>query len=162
MTKNEYYDCVMEAYKPAEALIKMVPADKLDWRPGPKFMSLGQVICHLSEGMGGEMNCLITGKWPFTPEQMMDMMKLENMPSCGVAEALEKLQNDKTRLRAFLDGISEQDFAEKVVSVPWGWQAKLERMAISFREHFTNHKMQLFTYLKLLDLPVDTSTLYGG
>ncbi len=162
MTKNEFYDCVMEAYKPAEVLIKLVPADKLNWRPGPKFMSLGQVICHLSEGVSAEMNCLITGKWPYNPDQMVEMMKLENLPSCGVEEALGKLENDKTRLRTFLDGISEQDFAEKVVSVPWGWQAKLERMAISFREHFTNHKMQLFTYLKLLDLPVDTSTLYGG
>jgi hypothetical protein len=38
----------------------------------------------------------------------------------------------------------------------------MERMAISFREHFTNHKMQLFTYLKLLGFPVDTGTLYFG
>ena len=38
----------------------------------------------------------------------------------------------------------------------------MERMAVLFREHFTNHKMQLFTYLKLLGLPVNTETLYGG
>jgi hypothetical protein len=49
-----------------------------------------------------------------------------------------------------------------VVSTPWGWSGKLERMLVLFREHFTNHKMQLFTYLKLLGLPVNTETLYGG
>jgi hypothetical protein len=38
----------------------------------------------------------------------------------------------------------------------------MEAMALTFREHFTNHKMQLFTYLKLLGLSVDTGTLYSG
>lgn len=162
MTKNDFYECVMEAYRPAEALIRMVPADKLEWRPGAKFMSLGQLICHLGDGMGAEMRCLFTGQWPYTMEQMGEMMKLENYPSCTVAEAWKKLEKDKTVLREFLGSISEEDFTNKVVSTPWGMGGKMERMAISFREHFTNHKMQLFTYLKLLGLPVDTGTLYFG
>jgi hypothetical protein len=161
MTKNDYFECVMDAYRPAETLIRMVPADQLDWRPGPKFMSLGQLLCHIGEGLGNELRHVLTGQWP-TPEEMAEGMKLENMPSCTAEEALNKLQKDKTTLREVLDSISEEDFAQKVVSVPWGWQAKMERMAISFREHFTNHKMQLFTYLKLLDLPVNTGTLYGA
>jgi hypothetical protein len=88
-------------------------------------------------------------------------MKLENMPSCGVQEALDKLAKDQKILRATLDGISEADFTNQVVSVPWGWKAKMEIMAVSFLGHFDNHKMQLFTYLKLLGLPVNTETLYG-
>jgi len=163
VTKDEYYQCVLDAYRPAEALIRMVPADKLDWRPKPNFMSLGQVICHLGDGLGSELRCLVTGQWPFTSaEQMAEMMKLENIPSCSVAEALHKLEQDKTTLREFLGSISEEEFTHKLVSTPWGMQGKLERMAIAFLEHFTNHKMQLFTYLKLLGFPVDTGTLYFG
>ena len=48
----------------------------------------------------------------------------------------------------------------RTVSPPWA-STKLERMASGFLGHFNNHKMQLFTYLKLLGLPVDTQTLYG-
>ena len=162
MTKNDFYECVMEAYRPAAALIRMVPADKLEWRPGPKFMSLGQVICHLGDGMGSELRCLFTGQWPHTLEQMMELMKLENITSCSVEEALSRLEKDKTVLREFLDSLSEEDFTHKVVSAPWGMGGKMERMAIAFLEHFTNHKMQLFTYLKLLGFPVDTATLYFG
>jgi len=87
---------------------------------------------------------------------------LENFPSCTIPEALDKLEKDKTILGEFLATISEEDFTNKEVSTPWGMHGKMERMAISFREHFTNHKMQLFTYLKLLGLPVDTGTLYFG
>ena len=161
MTKNDYYELVMEAFRPTETLIRMVPADKLDWRPGPAFMSLGQLVNHLSEPIGDGLRCLITDQWPFTQEQMEEGMKLENLPSCNVEQALERLAKDRAMLREVLDGLSEEDFAEKSVSTPWGWKGKLETTAILFREHFTNHKMQLFTYLKLLGFPVNTGTLYG-
>jgi len=160
MTKNEYYEVVMGNYAPVEKLIGMVPADKVNWRPGPTFMSVGQVISHLSDGLGGGLEMMVSGKFP-SMEEMEVGMKLENLPSCGPKEGLDKLEMDKKILRQVLDGMSEEDFTNKVFSVPWGWKAKMERMAIAFLEHFTNHKMQLFTYLKLLDLPVNTQTLYG-
>jgi len=160
MTKNEYYDMVMDAYRPAERLIGMVPAGKIDWAPGPAFMNTGQVLCHLSEGVGGGLEMLVSGKWP-TMKEMEEGMRLEKLPACGVQQALDKLKKDKEILRQVLDGLSEEDFANRVVSVPWGMTAKMERMTLSFLEHFTNHKMQLFTYLKLLGLPVNTETLYG-
>lgn len=161
MTKDDFYELVMHAFKPAMTLIKMVPADKLDWRPGPKFMSLGQLLCHMSSGVGESLQALHTGRWP-SMDEMSEGMKQENLPSCGVEEALEKLEADKQVLRAVLDEVSETDFAARVVSVPWGFQGKFELLALSFLEHFTNHKMQLFTYLKLLDRPINTQTLYLG
>ena len=161
MTKDDYYELLMEAYKPAATLIRMVPADKLEWRPAPGFMSLGQLVCHLTEPLGDGIRCLVTNHWPFTPEEMEDGMKLENIPACNVEEALGRLEKDKTILREVLSDLSDEEFAQKPVSTPWGWKGKLEVMAILFREHFTNHKMQLFLYLKLLGLPVNTATLYG-
>lgn len=161
MTKNEFSAMVLQSVGPAEKLIGMVPADKLDWKPGPTFMSTGQVLAHLSDGIGGGLEMLLSGKWP-SMEEMEKGMKLANMPACGVQEALAKLEKDKAILRSTLDGISEDDFTNRVVSVPWGWQAKLEIMSVSFLGHFNNHKMQLFTYLKLLGLPVNTETLYGA
>lgn len=161
MDKDEFHQFVLDCYRPTESLIRMAPPDKLDWKPGPSFMSLGQVLHHISSGLGSDLQMLVSGKWP-TPEEMESGMKAENMPACGPQEALDRLEKDKTTLREVLVGISEEDFANKVVSVPWGWKSKIERMALDFREHFTNHKMQLFTYLKLMGLPVNTQTLYFG
>ena len=161
MTKDEFYDFALQAYQPALTMMRMAPADKLDWRPGPKFMSLGQLICHMAGGLGADLGATLAGNWP-APEKMAEEMMLENMPSCTVAEALTKLEKDKATLREVLASVSAEDFAQKVVSVPWGAKGKIEQMALYFREHFTNHKQQLFTYLKLLGLPVDTATLYGG
>jgi ribosomal protein L6P/L9E len=100
---------------------------------------------------------LISNTWP-----PMDGAAHPPMPSCSVQEALAKLEKDKATIREVLAGVSEEDFANKIVKVPWGWENKLELMSLDFREHFINHKMQLFTYLKLLGFPVNTETLYFG
>jgi hypothetical protein len=161
MTKDDFYNMVVQAFRPAKTLIGMVPTDKLGWQPGPKFMTLGQLIFHLSLGVGDGVRLLHGGEWP-TDDEMLEGMKQENLPSCCVEEALEKLEVDKKTLSDALAAISEQDFASKTLSVPWGMQGKMEVLALSFLEHFTNHKMQLFLYLKMLGLPVNTQTLYFG
>jgi uncharacterized damage-inducible protein DinB len=157
--KDEFYQYALDAFKPAETMLKMVPADKLDWKPGPTFMSFGQLICHLSEGIGSELRMALTNSWP---KMEGEPSSPPPHPSCSVEEALAKLEKDKTALREILDGVTEEEFNNKVISVPWGWQNKMERMALDFRDHFVHHKMQLFTYLKLLGFPVNTQTLYMG
>lgn len=159
--KDEFCQYALDAFKPVETMIKMVPADKLDWKPGPNFMTLGNLIHHLSSGMGAELRMLTTNSWP-KPEEMEASMKAGAMPSCTVEEALANIEKDKKALSEVLAGVTEDEFAGKVYSTPWGWQNKLERMALDFKEHFTNHKMQLFTYLKLLGYQVNTETLYMG
>jgi hypothetical protein len=161
MTKDEYYQYALDSYRPTESLLKMVPEDKLDWKPGPSFMTMGQLICHLTDGIGTELRMAITNSWP-KPEEMSEAMKQGAMPTCKLQEALAKLEKDKTTLREVLSQVTEDEFANKIISVPWGWKSKMEKMALDFREHFTNHKMQLFTYLKLLGFPVNTETLYVG
>jgi uncharacterized damage-inducible protein DinB len=159
--KEEFFQYVMDAFQPAESLVKMVPSDKLDWKPASDFMSIGQLIRHLCEGgIGDALRKTIRGEWP-KPEEMEESMKHE-LPACGIEEAIAKLDEDRKALRETLDEVSEEDFANRIVSVPWGWEAKIEQVALRFLEHFFHHKMQLFTYLKLLGLPVNTTTLYFG
>ena len=154
MKKDVFCQYCIDSYRPVENMLKMVPADKLDWKPGETFMSIGELIAHLCEGIGGELKMLITNDWPGHPEGPA--------PTCNVVEGLAKLEKDKVVLRELLTGISEEDFANREVSTPWGVSGTIEKMAFYFKEHFTNHKMQLFTYLKLLGFPVNTQTLYVG
>ena len=154
MKKDAFCQYCIDAYLPVENMLKMVPADKLDWKPGDSFMSVGELIDHLCEGIGGELKMLVTNNWPGPPDGPM--------PTCTVVEGLAKLEKDKTVLRELIAGISEEDFANREAATPWGASGTIEKMGLFFREHFTNHKTQLFTYLKLLGFPVNTQTLYGG
>jgi hypothetical protein len=153
--KDDFYLYALDAFRPAESMIKMVPSDKMDWKPAQNFMTMGELLCHLGDGIGTMLACLVNNDWPQPEDQ-------GGMPSCNAEEALARLEKDKSRLRDVLSSMTDEEFAEKIATTPWGANGKLEKMALDFREHFTNHKMQLFTYLKLLGLPVNTQTLYMG
>ena len=161
MKKDDFYQYSIDAFRPAETMLKMIPPDKLDWKPAENFMSMGQLICHLGDGIGAELRMAMENSFP-KPGETGGMPELAKLPTCTVQEALAKLEKDKSTLRTILEGVTEEEFATKIVSVPWGWQSNMERMALNFRDHFVHHKMQLFTYLKLLGFPVNTETLYLG
>lgn len=159
-------DYMEDVHRPSIALLKMVPKDKLDWKPiGYNCMTLGQMICHLADGPGPGMKGFITGDWGLPPSEAGEEMGLppaEKMPSCSVEEALEKLEESHQQAKELLTTLSEEHFRNKIVSAPWGMKGPMWRMLLDMVEHQVNHKCQLFMYLKLLGLPVHTGTLYLG
>jgi hypothetical protein len=61
-----------------------------------------------------------------------------------------------------IQGLSEDDFGHKQVAVPWGPPTPAHMALLAMAMHQSNHKMQLFLYLKILGLDVNTMTLYAG
>ncbi len=155
--------------RPTETLMKMAPQDKLDWKPAEgNFLTLGQVLDHLTTGLEG-VRCFITGDWgvELTPEgelppEMEVLPPAEKFPSCDPETALKKLDESYKIAKEALGRLSEEDFRSKIVKAPWGEEGPMWTMLLSLLEHQINHKYQLFFYLKMLGLPVNTITLYMG
>jgi len=161
--KSDFINQMRLTQAPLKGMIEMIPEDKLDWAPGKGFMSIGQVLKHLS-GNWCLLEMMVTKQWPFKdPKAMEEDMKLENMPGCSKAEALEAIEKDLNDAVAFIENeISKEDFFSKVVSAPWGFEGEIWKAVLIANSHLLNHKMQLHLYLKLLGQPVHTGTLYGG
>jgi len=160
----------MDKLRPStETLMKMAPPDKLDWKPMEgNFLTLGQVLDHLTTGLEG-VRCFITGDWgvELTPEgelppEMEVLPPAEKFPSCDPETALKKLGESYKVAKEALGRLSEDDFRSKRVKAPWGEEGPMWAMLLSLLEHQINHKYQLFFYLKMLGLPVNTITLYMG
>ena len=160
----------MDKLRPStETLMKMAPPDKLDWKPAEgNYLTLGQVLEHLTTGLEG-VRCFITGDWgvELTPEgelppEMDILPPAEKFPSCDPDTALKKLDESYRVAKEALSGLSEEDFRSKMVKAPWGEEGPMWAMLLSLLEHQINHKYQLFFYLKMLGLPVNTITLYMG
>jgi len=161
-TKKDFTDQMKQTHAPLAAMIRMVPDGRIDWAPGKGFMTVGQLIRHISENWC-IVRMLVKAEWPFKSEQeMVEGMKLENIPSCSKAEALALSEKDLAEAVQFIEvEISEKDFFSKMVTAPWGFKGEVWKGVLMACEHFLNHKMQLHLYLKLLGLPVNTGTLYG-
>lgn len=163
MTKQSFIDLMRKTQTPLKNMVDMLPEGKEDWAPAEGFMTLGHVLKHL-----GENWCIIkmmmTNEWPFANmEEAAEVMKLENLPSCAPADAWPAMEKDLEDAVAHLTGeVSDDDFFNLEVSAPWGFKGKVWESVLEAVTHQLNHKMQLHLYMKLLGLPVNTETLYGG
>ena len=162
MNKTEFIEQMKSTQRPLAGMVEMVPDDKLDWAPAKGFMKMGQLLKHLSENWC-IIKMMVEQKWPFSGEQeMVEAMKLENLPSCTKKEALAAMAKDLAEAVDYVEkGISEAEFFEKKVSAPWGFDGEIWKAVLMAKDHQMNHKMQLHLYLKMLGLPVNTGTLYG-
>jgi uncharacterized damage-inducible protein DinB len=160
-------------YATTEKLMEKVDPESLDWKPesGSNWMTVGQLLKHISEGCGSAFNGFITGDWglpegtkleDLPPEEILP--PAEKLPKIeSVEEARKLLSTDKALALQMIDQAGENDLASKEVSAPWeaGSSSILGWHLLQMVKHLDKHKSQLFYYLKLQGKPVNTMDLWG-
>lgn len=163
MKKKELAQLAETTYSQTAGLVKLVPGDKLDWRPSDtgNWWTMGQLLHHLPEATGGFMKGLIKGQWPEDEEDAPSPG--DEYPSISsVAEAIEKLEASRALTKRLLAELPEDDYSTRTVVAPWDRVAfPLPGHLFGAVMHQVTHKTQLFFYLKLLGVNVDTRHLYG-
>ena len=162
MNKRDFIEQMRSTQEPLMKMVAMVPDGQLGWAPAEGFMTVGQLLNHLSQNWCA-IRMMVTNDWPaMSPEDMAGAMKLENLPTCSKGDALEAMRKDLSDAAAYIESeISDEDFFAKVVSAPWGFKGEIWQAVLLVKDHQVNHKMQLHLYLKMLKVPVNTQTLYG-
>lgn len=160
-------------YKTAANLLDKVDPGSLDWKPatGNNWMTVGQLLKHISEGCGAGCKGFVTGDWGLPPDVKMEDLPPEEMlppaeklPTIGsVAEAKKLLMEDKALAIRMVEQAGENDLANKNVAAPWAPDESyaLGRYLLQMVQHLDRHKAQLFYYLKLQGKPVNTRDLWG-
>lgn len=163
---------IESAYGATEKLISKTNDKMLGWKPstGSNWMTTGQLLMHLASACGVSFKGFITGDWGFPKD--VDPSKLpqeemlppaEKMPTAkSIAEARKLLEEDKETAFKFLATCSEEDLAKKPAPAPWDpTPMNLGRRLLQMVEHLKAHKGQLFYYLKLQGVPVNTMDYWG-
>jgi len=138
-------------------VLERVPADRLDWQPHPKSMTLGQLALHVASIPGSiarlaQLDGLDAATRSFLAPQP------EN-----AADLLPALEASLADAKSFLNGLNDE-----AAAAPW-------RLTVGEREVFTlprlgvvrtlmlnhwyHHRGQLLVYLRLLEVPVPA--VYG-
>lgn len=174
MTWKELLRAQIEAaYTSTDGLMSLVDDEHLDWSPptGDNWMTMGQVLHHLSDACGSPCKGFVTGDWglpeEFDPEHASpaDMMPpAEALPAVDrVSTARARLAEDKTVALEMIERSSEEDLSRKKVAPPWDpTEDVLGRYLLLMVAHLETHKAQLFYYLKLQGKPVSTAHLWSG
>ena len=136
-------------------LLERVPADRLDWKPHPKSMSLGQLATHVTE----------LPRWGTRFEAATFQVGSEKAPPLKTAaEFLARFDENVTGSRAAIERKTDDEMKQEfTVLRPNGEvffrhkrKSLLRRILLN---HLIHHRGQLTVYLRQNDVPLPP--IYG-
>ncbi|MFC1485639.1 DinB family protein [Candidatus Latescibacterota bacterium] len=152
---------IESTYRTAYGLFDLVDDDAIDWKPstGENWMTTGQLLMHIATDDWGMPEGVDVSDLP--PEEMLP--PAEKLPSVGsVAQAKKLLEEDHRTAIDMLAKTTEEDLAGKMVGAPWDPRKRtLGHQLLIMVNHLSQHKAQLYYYLKLQGKPVNTGNLWG-
>ena len=148
-------------HRPSVKLISLAPEESLFWRPAEaNMMNLGQLLRHVADCPRALTMAARDAFPPPAEFERANEAALVNTATPG--EAGRTLEANYAEAVKAIEALSEDDFQRKQIAVPWGPPTLMHMALLFMAMHQSNHKMQLFTYLKILGFPVNTMTLYMG
>lgn len=159
MTLQDYLSFFDDVVRPTEQLFRLIPPDKLDWKPTGNSFTLGQQIGHLAGALGVYAHGIVNGEWGF--KSMRERFVLNrHTPSMSVEEAIHLLNENHLEFRRVVGALSEEEFNKGEIDSPQLGRVPRWRLAMLAVEHHINHKAEVFMCLKQLGVPVNTGNLY--
>ena len=144
-------------------LISLIPPQQLDWKPGfsdpATAASMGELLGHLLDCLAG----FCAGFYTLYPVRLAHFAALRDLQVNHRCEPEEASQRVGHYMKHIEEGFAQLNADDLVCSIPTAFTqsgAPFLSVLLDNLEHFINHKFQLFLYLKLLGVSVQTADLY--
>ena len=131
-------------------MLAIVPADKMDWQPHPKSMSIKHLSTHLADIVSWISAILEKDEW--------DMADTGEPETCESAEELlkkfdEGFQQSEKALSQASDAVLQKHWKLRAGDEVYMDLEKWEAIRHAFGQN-AHHRAQLGVYLRLLDIPI--------
>jgi len=138
-------------------VLERVSGDKLEWRPHPKSMSLGQLAMHVASIPGNLSRLVQADEFDASQANLTP-------PTPGIVEEILTAHDASLRVaQDYLGGVDEQTARESWRLTFKGKEVFTSPRSVVIRSlmlnHWYHHRGQLSVYLRLLDVPVPV--IYG-
>lgn len=139
-------------------VLERVPADRLDWKPHAKSMTMGRLATHLAELPGWGEVVLTQSEFDVEPPGGSDYVPVQ---AESVAQILETFDANVAKVRGIIAGMSDEEFmqlwtmkkaGEEVFTAP-----RIGVIRDVILHHAAHHRGQLTVYLRLNDVPVPST-----
>jgi uncharacterized damage-inducible protein DinB len=136
-------------------VLERVPTDRLEWKPHPRSMSLGELALHIASAPG-------FSSWAVDDEKDFGGMS-RPQPPASTAEILATHEQSVTTAKDVAmrlgDAGLQREWAGKVNGATIFKMPKIVLYRTIVMNHCYHHRGQLSVYLRLLDVPVPP--IYG-
>lgn len=136
-------------------LLERVPGDKLDWRPHPKSMSLGQLSLHVAQTPGSVAQLIepdVVEPPQFEQPAAKSVDELMSAFDASIAQA-------KTLLNQWDDAKVLAEWKAAIGDKVLMAMPRLGMIRAIMLNHWYHHRGQLSVYLRELDVPLPS--IYG-
>jgi uncharacterized damage-inducible protein DinB len=142
--------------KTTRKMLERVPADKFDWKPHQKSMSMKHLATHLAEIPAWITMTVNTSEMdfeatPYVPTAVDDTNDLLELHDQSVSSAMTALQTTN-------DAILAEPWVLRAGTKIINTSTKLDMIRVC-QSQTIHHRAQLGVYLRLLDIPIPGS--YG-
>lgn len=161
ISREQYFEGFERMIAATERLFGKVPADKLEWAPKEGMLTCGQQMIHMAGALAVYAEGIASGTWTAgTIEEILK--KNHEAPHANSAVAARIMRRSFQTLRSTLAAFSESDLLTPVFSPQFGRDVPRWQLVIMCMEHHLNHKAELFLYLRLLGIAINSRDLYFG
>jgi hypothetical protein len=151
---------ISEQIEQLQHLIRLLPENATGWTPSiPGAWTVGALTGHLLDCLSGFCAALHAA----APQQLAALTALRGLPvnhTCTAAEALDRIGVYETALDQAFAIIEDSQLAVPVPTVFTQNGELLLTLLLGNLEHLINHKHQLFTCLKMMNVSVGSADLY--
>jgi hypothetical protein len=141
-------------------LIRILPEDRLDWRPPvADAWPVSVLLGHLLECLAGFCAVLYAA----APDRLAHFQQLRGFRvnhGCGKNEALERIAVYRDRVKEGFGVLRDGDLCRALPTVFVADGESVLTLLLGNLEHLINHKHQLFSYLKMMGVNVGSEDLY--
>lgn len=156
---------IQEGVDRTSHLVGLVPDDLMHWRPATGAASLADIV-DLGHLLGHLLDCVagfcaaLQAAFPSALREFEEIRELEVNHSCRPDDAAARLHQYSGCISKAFEFCSDEDLARRIPTVFAPEGERLITLLLGNLEHLTNHKYQLFFYLRLLGVSVNTGDLY--
>jgi uncharacterized damage-inducible protein DinB len=161
MTVQNYLSYFDEMMRPTIPMFRLVPDDKIDWKPSENSFTVGQLMAHMGISIEVYGKGLSSGDWGLVSMREI-FIRNRHTPSLGVEESISLMEKNYAEFNRRMAALTEDEFDHGLVDSPQLGRVPRWRLAMLAVEHIVNHRAELFMYLKSLGVRVNTETLYKG
>jgi uncharacterized damage-inducible protein DinB len=160
MTLENFLSYCDYLVKSTEILFQQVPPDKVDWKPTDGSFTIGQQMSHIAGAFEVYAHGITTGNWGFTSIRER-FLKNRHQPTVSVEDAIKAMNDNHREFRRLVGALGDDEFNGGAIDTPQlGGKVPRWRIGMLFIEHHLYHKAELFMYLKLLGVKVNSGHLY--
>ena len=161
MTAMQFYDYAAKQLAPTEPLFLRVPPDQKDWKPTEESFTVGQLMYHMAYALRFNADGILKNEWAL-PTLRHVFVTNRKTPSGTVDECVNLYRENSKYFLDVFTTMNEEEFQTGELDTLQLGRAQKWKMSLFALEHHLNHKAELFMYLKMIGVKVNSKDLYGA